>query len=114
MGKLSDDIISETLDDVVALFGIVCEKMQTDNEASCDMLLKMIRYITNISLEHSIGNRLKEMIEIQELYKLLESDDEELMLNTLSCLANLSFYVSSNDVLFAEYTKQVPSTLFLI
>jgi hypothetical protein len=107
--QLASQYITETMDDVIALFGILLEEIYPESKQTSDLLLKMIRYIANIALIPEAGALLKTMIEINDLFKFLDSEDEELQLNTISCLANISFYTTKDDLLFQEYASHFKS-----
>jgi hypothetical protein len=100
---LESNFILDTLDDVIALFGIVMEELHVESKQFQDLTLKMIRYIANIALLPEIGNMLKHMIEMHDLFKFLASEEEEIQLNTISCLANLSYYTEPCDILYNEF-----------
>jgi hypothetical protein len=106
---LSSEFATETLDDVIALFGILLDNKNIDSEKMNDLFLKIIRYIANVALIPQSGIVLKGMVEITDLFQFLDSDDEELQLNTISCLANISYYASPCDLLFTEYLNQFQS-----
>jgi hypothetical protein len=63
-----------------------------------DLLVKVIRLIANLAINPALGAAFVRRPEIASLVHLLKFKsahaDEELLLNTTSCLTNLSFYFS--------------------
>lgn len=99
------------LDDIISVYGNVVsefiEMVSTESpkhiiHLQADLVLKSTRFIANLALEQTIGDRMKDMAELEELIELLPliSDHEELELNAIGCLANLSFYMKPNSRLF--------------
>ena len=73
-----------------------------------DLLVKLVRLLANLSINHEVGPIVSETKGIEQLSELLkeafDADREELMLNTVSCLTNLSYYlpVDSNEASVGE------------
>ncbi|KAI8812830.1 hypothetical protein BJ742DRAFT_767954 [Cladochytrium replicatum] len=61
-----------------------------------ELLVKLIRFIANLSTFPEVGNAMMEMIELEMLADILAASDvskhEELVLNVVGALANLSYY----------------------
>jgi hypothetical protein len=108
---LEPNFILDTLDDVIALFGIVFEELRGESKQFQDLTLKMIRYIANIALLPEVGKMMKHMLEMHDLFKFLDSEDDEIQLNTISCLANLSYYIEPCDIMYNEFINYSKRTL---
>eukprot|EP00761_Pharyngomonas_kirbyi_P008459 gb/GECH01008470.1/.p1 GENE.gb/GECH01008470.1/~~gb/GECH01008470.1/.p1 ORF type:complete len:661 (+),score=117.85 gb/GECH01008470.1/:1-1983(+) len=74
-----------------------------------DVLTKAVRLLANMSMHQEIGEKLTHKDVVIELIELLERKPvnhcEELILNIVSLIANLSFYQVENNLVFSEYEK---------
>ncbi|GLE01093.1 hypothetical protein PINS_up009906 [Pythium insidiosum] len=66
----------------------------------CDVLVKLVRLLANVAINADAGAALNAHVEpLQELLEVLDlarsRDDEELALNIVSCLTNLSYYCTA-------------------
>ena len=102
-----------------------------------DLLVKLIRLIANLAIHHDVGRRLVEdhraalLVDVlreanerkensqqtNEATSLVDSEkSEELMLNAISCMTNLSYYhtthISSTTITAATASQQPPTFLF--
>lgn len=75
-----------------------------------DLLTKLIRLIANISMDEHQGRIVAQSKQVTRLIEIIErkkvQDSEELILNTLRCITNLSFYAFS-DTASPLYTFRV-------
>ncbi len=104
-------ILEEYLDDIISVYGAVTEQylevVETEAPSQLlrlhsDLVLKMTRLIANLALLPSIGTKMKGMAELEALIDLIPKvgGQEELLLNIVGCLANLSFYMDPGSRLF--------------
>lgn len=96
--------LSDAVDDIVAIFSKKVEGSTRLSYSDCEYLCKVIRLISNLSLDRNIGMRLAEMLDMELMIHLAANSDlqtnTELLLNSVGCLANLSYYFDSNNGLF--------------
>ncbi|KAI8809527.1 armadillo-type protein [Cladochytrium replicatum] len=110
------------MEDVVALFGIYSKAESEvikdiaisdvgNRQAAHDdwgetreneeLVVKLIRFIANLSTISDVGNAMINMIELEMLVDILAANDinehEELVLNVVGALANLSYYCRSGS-----------------
>lgn len=84
--------------DLLDLYTTEDEKTSKDNikKETEDLLTKLIRLIANISMDEKQGKLIAQSKSTLRLVELVEKkkvqDCEELILNTLRCITNLSFY----------------------
>ncbi|KAJ3070307.1 Armadillo repeat-containing protein 2 [Podochytrium sp. JEL0797] len=89
------------------------DEMETECE---DVLIKIVRLLSNLSVHHPIGSEMSQMIELELILDLIELascsfptssteeecaadlQHEELVLNLAGALANFTFYVSLENV----------------
>ncbi|KAH7484913.1 Armadillo repeat-containing protein 2 [Phytophthora ramorum] len=68
----------------------------SDAEQSMEVLIKLVRVIANLAINADVGAQLNENEGVAPLLEILEvaqqAGDEELMLNTVSCITNVSYY----------------------
>jgi hypothetical protein len=69
----------------------------------------MTRLVANLALDKEIGNSLANMNELEGLIRLSSEDiDEELKLNVISCLANVSYYSVPGTRIFTCLYLAIP------
>ncbi|KAJ3268166.1 Armadillo repeat-containing protein 2 [Terramyces sp. JEL0728] len=104
VGEIHEQIL-KVLEDVVALFGSITEASLFD-ETDSDLVLKMTRLLSNVSLDQNAG---KLMVGMSELEFFMDNIDnpiffqkEELLLNYIGFISNISFYFKPNRRLFSH------------
>ncbi|KAJ3303561.1 hypothetical protein HDV03_003740 [Kappamyces sp. JEL0829] len=113
-------LLEEYVDDIVSVFGKVTDEyiemasvespVQLQH-LQADVILKMTRLLANLALEPSIGEKMAQMSELEPLLGLVhETDQEELSLNIVSCLANVSYYAAPGKRLFTFLYLAIAST----
>jgi hypothetical protein len=64
-----------------------------------DVMVKLVRVLANLSIELSVGQAMSTREELKVLVALLarksDIEQEELVLNVISCITNISFYYST-------------------
>lgn len=74
-----------------------------------DVLVKVVRALANLAINPSIGSRLAVTPGVGHLIDLFlavpVADNEELVLNVVSCITNLSFYAAAPAMLHASDTE---------
>ncbi|RLN87762.1 hypothetical protein BBJ28_00016013 [Nothophytophthora sp. Chile5] len=70
----------------------------TTGEQAMEVLIKLVRVLANLSINADVGAQLNGREELAPLLEILEVaqrvGDEELMLNAVSCITNVSYYSS--------------------
>ncbi|KAJ3223280.1 Armadillo repeat-containing protein 2 [Clydaea vesicula] len=124
--------LKEYISDLISMLGMYCEKLlihfensnvnfgsipsdekrtkeemrSTEEEEEIketeDILIKLIRLVTNLSVDPEIGEFIVEMIELESLLHIFDAIDdkeshEELTLNITAALANFTFYSRSKN-----------------
>ncbi|KAG7398664.1 Armadillo repeat-containing protein 2 [Phytophthora boehmeriae] len=71
-------------------------QLTTGAEQTMDVLVKMIRVLANLAINAEVGALINENEGLSSLLAVLEAahqaGDEELMLNAVSCITNVSYY----------------------
>ncbi|EEY64793.1 uncharacterized protein PITG_15572 [Phytophthora infestans T30-4] len=68
----------------------------TEGEQAMEVLIKLVRVVANLAINADVGAQLNGYEALSPLLEVLEVsqrvEDEELMLNTVSCITNVSYY----------------------
>ncbi|KAI8892659.1 hypothetical protein BC833DRAFT_611055 [Globomyces pollinis-pini] len=117
------DTIFQYLDDLIAVFGSLTEKFLLDSElieferSDVDVIIKMIRLISNTALHPPSGLRLVNMTELEMLIDFDKFDQKvhsELLLNMVGCIANVSFYFNSESLLYIHINQSISKFIPLL
>ncbi|KAL1495546.1 hypothetical protein AB1Y20_016909 [Prymnesium parvum] len=81
-----------------------------------DVLVKLIRLIAHLAISRSVGERIAAAPELLSLLLLLdkfapEGQQEELVLNTVSAITNVTFYTGADDTSASNVLLAEPSRL---
>ena len=83
---------------------LICRQLEHYGEADEDLLIKAIRLFANLCINENIGAALCQQDCVQSLLELLKVKDictsEELVLNIVATLNNVSFYSNSENKCF--------------
>ncbi|KUF91936.1 hypothetical protein AM588_10004465 [Phytophthora nicotianae] len=97
-----------------------------DGDQAMEVLIKLVRVVANLAINADVGAQLNGYEALTPLLDILEVSqrvgDEELMLNTVSCITNVSYYstatasdskgsAQSNDYCFIESSRVVITQL---
>ncbi|GMF18065.1 unnamed protein product [Phytophthora lilii] len=87
---------SQRISDVAAINEQEECRRSVEGEQSSEVLIKLIRVIANLAINADVGARLNSCKGLTPLLGILEAsqrmEDEELMLNAVSCVTNVSYY----------------------
>ncbi|TPX44586.1 hypothetical protein SeMB42_g01535 [Synchytrium endobioticum] len=94
--------LSEFVCDIVALLDLYAQEAFRAHDRSSlsedhvQILVKLVRLMANMALDKSLAHDMLGMMELENLVELLDPsfENEELLLNVVSALANLTFYTS--------------------
>ncbi|KAH9093189.1 hypothetical protein Ae201684P_008848 [Aphanomyces euteiches] len=110
-------ILVETLDAVHVRY-LKDDGQRSDEEAPGDILVKLVRLIANTAMHANVGAVLGESPRLVCLLDVLDrattsTNDEELVLNVLSCITNLSFYAteSTSANVITRHRRRLAATL---
>ncbi|KAG6611653.1 uncharacterized protein IUM83_13673 [Phytophthora cinnamomi] len=74
----------------------------SDGEQSMEVLVKLVRVMANLAINADVGAQLNGNDGLSPLLEILDvaqrSGDDELMLNAVSCITNISYYSTSNSI----------------
>lgn len=70
----------------------------------------MTRLVANLSLDKKIGDAMAQMAEFELILDLANSADQELALNTIWLLANISYYATPGSRIFTSLYLGINST----
>ncbi|KAJ3315568.1 Armadillo repeat-containing protein 2 [Boothiomyces sp. JEL0838] len=104
VGEIHQQIL-RVLEDLVALFGSITEASLFD-ETDSDLVLKMTRLLSNVSLDPKAGEIMVSMSELEFFMDNIDNpiffQKEELLLNYIGFISNISFYFKPSCRLFSH------------
>ncbi len=79
----------------------------------CDVFTKTTRLVANLSLDKKMGESMIKMTEFESLLTLTASAEQELSLNIIWLLANISFYANPGSRMFTNLYLGISSKSFI-
>jgi armadillo repeat-containing protein 2 len=82
------------------------------NHPSQDLLVKLVRLLAHLAISSEVGPEMGKSPHVEAMLRLLENvsiqETEELLLNTVSLVTNLTYYASSSSVLWDRRMQLLP------